>query len=193
MLAEADCPLDPGSVTHLLDQWRSGETSALSDLVPYIYQELHQLAASCLRHERSDHTLQPTALVHEVYLRLAGSAAPNVQNRQHFYAIAARLMRQILVDHARRHTADKRGSGTIALSLDEAVSYSEMRAAEFTALDQALDRLAAIDERKARAVELRFFTGLSMAETADVLGTSVVSVHRDLRFATAFLAGQLEA
>jgi RNA polymerase sigma factor (TIGR02999 family) len=116
-----------------------------------------------------------------------------VQNRKHFYAIAARLMRQILVDHARRHMADKRGSGSVMLSLDEALTYSDVRAAEFSALDEALDRLAAIDDRKARAVELRFFTGLSMEETAGVLGTSVVSVHRDLRFATAFLAGQLEA
>ena len=193
MLAEVHRPWDAGSVTHLLDQWRSGETAALSELVPYIYQELHQLAAHCLRRERNDHTLQPTALVHEVYLRLAGSAAPNVQNRKHFYAIASRLMRQILVDHARRHTADKRGSGSVMLPLDEALTYSDVRAAEFSALDEALDRLAAIDDRKARAVELRFFTGLSIEETADVLGTSVVSVHRDLRFATAFLAGQLEA
>jgi RNA polymerase sigma factor (TIGR02999 family) len=193
MLAEAERALDAGSVTQLLEQWRNGETSALSQLVPYIYQELHQLASSYLRRERPDHTLQPTALVNEVYLRLAGSAAPNVTNRKHFYGIAARLMRQILVDHARKQLTGKRGDGQVPVSLNEALTYSVARAAEFTALDEALDRLAAIDERKARAVELRFFTGLSMEETADVLGTSVVSVYRDLRFATAFLGGQLEA
>lgn len=193
MFGGLESGLDAGSVTRLLEQWRAGEEAALSQLVPYIYQELHQLAESYLRRERSGHTLQPTALVHEVYLRLAGAGAPDVRNRSHFYGVAARLMRQILVDHARKHLAGKRNEGAVAVPLDEALAYSADRAAEFTALDEGLDRLEAIDPRKARAVELRYFTGLTMEETAEALGVSLVSVYRDLRFATAFLAGHLES
>ncbi|HWC96158.1 MAG TPA: ECF-type sigma factor [Candidatus Sulfopaludibacter sp.] len=162
----------------------------LDELVPRIYRELHLLASSYLRRERAGHTLQPTALVNEVYLRLAASS-PHFQDRKHFYGVAARLMRQVLVDHARKHLSDKRGAGVVNLSLDEALCYSDSHAAEFTALDQALDKLAAVDERKARAVELRFFTGLTIEETAEVMGASVASVSRDMRFALAFLSRQL--
>jgi len=181
-----------GDITLLLQQWREGRTEVLNDLVPFIYGELHQLAARALSQERPGHTLQPTALVNEVWLRLAGKSIPNLQGRRHFYAVAARLMRQILVDHARRHLTGKRGEGAVTLSLDDAFAYSSSSAAEFTALDQALERLAAIDERKARMVELRYFTGLTVEETAEVTGLSVVSVYRDMAFATAFLSGQLK-
>jgi RNA polymerase sigma-70 factor (ECF subfamily) len=184
---------DPGEVTQLLQQWRDGNESALEELVPFIYKELHGLAMSSLRRERSGHTLQPTALINEVYLRLAGSSAPKLENRRHFYSVAARLMRQILVDHARRHLSEKRGSGQPMASLEEAFAYSSTKAAEFTALDQALERLGQVDERKARVVELRFFTGLTMEEIGEVLGISTISAYRDMRFATAFLAQQLKS
>jgi RNA polymerase sigma factor (TIGR02999 family) len=183
----------PGEVTQLLREWRNGDSKALDDLVPFIYKELHSLAMSSLRRERSGHSLQPTALVNEVYLRLAGSAAPNLENRRHFYSVAARVMRQVLVDHARRHLSEKRGSGQPLASLEEAFNYSSTKASEFNALDQALERLARVDARKARVVELRFFTGLTMEEIAEVIGISTISAYRDMRFATAFLAQQLKS
>jgi len=181
-----------GEVTALLEQWRQGRGEALDELVPYIYAELHRLATHELHQERAGHTLQPTALVNEVYLRLAGGAAPALENRRHFYAIAARLMRQILVDHARRHLSGKRGEGAPLLSLDDALGGPATSALEFTALDEALERLAQIEERKARLIELRYFTGLSIEECAGVIGVSVASVYRDLAFATAFLGRQLK-
>ena len=180
-------------ITLRLQQWRDGHAEALDDMVPYIYEELHQLAKRALRRERPEHTLQPTALVNEVYLRLAGKSIPNLVSRHHFYSLAARLMRQILVDHARRHLSSKRGQKSVHISLADALEYSAASAAEFTALDQALERLAKIDERKAQIVELRFFAGLTVEETAEVIGISVVSVYRSLAFATAFLAEQLES
>jgi RNA polymerase sigma factor (TIGR02999 family) len=182
-----------GSITHLLQQWREGRTDALDALLPYIYDELHGLASSYLRREHVGHTLQPTALVHELYLRLAGARPPDVDGRRHFYGIAARLMRQILVDHARRNLAEKRGGALAPLSLDESFAYSVERAAEFAALDDALDALARINERAARVVELRFFTGLSVEEAAALLNVSEVTVHRDQRFAIAFLSNQLKS
>jgi len=181
-----------GSVTHLLQQWRSGSADALEALVPYIYNELHQLASSYLRRERPGHTLQPTALVHELYLRLAGQRPPDVAGRRHFYGVVARLMRQILVDHARKHLARKRGVAATPLSLEEALCYSTDRAAEFAALDDAIEMLSRINQRSARVVELRFFTGLTVEETSAVIGVSANSVHRDLRFALAFLSQQLK-
>ena len=180
-----------GDVTQLLQQWRNGRTEVLDDLIPYIYGELHQLASRALSQERAGHTLQPTALVNEVYLRLSGKSIPDLQSRRHFYGVAARLMRQILVDHARRHLSEKRGEGAQRITLDTEFTYSPASAAEFTALDQALERLAQIDERKARVIELRFFTGLTVEETAELLGMSLMTVHRDMSFATAFLGQQL--
>jgi RNA polymerase sigma factor (TIGR02999 family) len=182
-----------GSITHLLQQWREGHTDALEALLPYIYDELHQLASSYLRREHPGHTLQPTALVNELYLRLAGARPPDVDGRRHFYGVAARLMRQILVDHARRNLAEKRGGPVSPLSLDEGLAYSTERAADFAALDDALDLLARINERSARVIELRFFTGLSVDETAALLSVSDVSVYRDQRFAIAFLSDQLKS
>ena len=179
-------------ITERLQQWSEGDVGALDDMVPWIYGELHRLAESALRIEKPGHTLQPTALVNEVYLRLAGKGIPSLASRRNFYALAARTMRQILVDHARRELAGKRGERAPHVPLDEAFSYSGARAAEFTALDQALERLARFDERKARVIELRYFTGLTVEETADLLGMSMVTVNRDLNFATAFLADQLQ-
>jgi RNA polymerase sigma factor (TIGR02999 family) len=180
-----------GDVTQLLQQWRAGSPEALDELIPYIYGELHQLARNVLGQERPGHTLQPTALVNEVYLRLAGKSIPDLPSRHHFYRVAARLMRQILVDHARRHLTKKRGEGARPIALDGEFTYCVSSAAEFTALDQALERLAQIDERKARIVELRFFTGLTAEETAEMMGLSTITVYRDLSFATAFLGEQL--
>lgn len=181
-----------GEITRLLRDWREGDARALESLVPFIYSELHQLAYSYLRRERADHTLQPTALVHEVYLRLAGGSSPDWQSRKHFYGVAARLMRQVLVDHARKQKAEKRGEGVLLLSLDEALTSSTTAAVEFTALDEALERLAEIDERKARVIELRYFIGLTAEETARVLDVAVVTVQRDIRFSTAWLAEQMQ-
>ncbi len=180
-------------ITLRLREWRDGQPEALDDLVPFVYAELHRIAERALRAERSGHTVQPTALVNEVYLRLNGGSVPSLENRRHFYALAARLMRQILVDYARRHFSDKRGAGVVHVPLDECLAGPLSQAVEFTALDQALERLALIDERKARVVELRYFTGLTVEETAAVAGVGVASVYRDLSFATAFLAEQLEA
>lgn len=182
-----------GSITHLLQQWREGRADALDALLPYIYDELHQLASSYLRREHPGHTLQPTALVHELYLRLSGSRPPDVAGRRHFYGVAARLMRQILVDHARRNLAEKRGGPSTPLQLDESFAYSTERAAEFAALDDAIETLVKVNERAARVVELRFFTGLSVEETAALLNVSEVSVYRDQRFAIAFLSDQLKS
>ena len=172
------------NVTELLLAWRSGDQGALERLMPVVYQELRRLAGSRFRRERSDHTLQPTALIHEA---TCGSSVRVIRNasRAHFFGFAARLMRQILVDHARRHNVAKRGGRQAKEPLDEAVVYSPERAAGLVALDEALDRLAGFDRRKARVVELRFFGGLSLEETATALGVSVGSVRRDVRLAEA--------
>ena len=180
-------------VTQLLRDWRSGDEKALEALLPHVYQELHVVAAAYMRRERPGHTLHPTELIHETYLRLIGSDLPELENRRHFYALAARLMRQVLVDHARRHKADKRGSGQTALPIEEAVLYSKERAAEFVALDDALEALAAFDPRKARVIELRFFAGFTADEIAEVVEVSPASVNRDLRFAEAWLQQELAA
>lgn len=187
--------LSPGKssvpVTQLLREWRAGDEKALEALLPHVYHELHVVAAAYISRERSGHTLRPTELIHETYLRLIGSDLPELENRKHFYALAARLMRQVLVDHARRHKAEKRGSGTEHLPLDEAVVYTQQRAAEFVALDDALEQLAKLDPRKARVVELRFFAGLTAEEIAEVVEISPASVTRDLRFAEAWLEREL--
>src|ERR1022692_1120439 len=178
-------------VTQLLRDWRSGDEKALEALLPHVYQELHAVAAAYMRRERPGHTLHPTELIHETYLRLIGSELPEIENRKHFYALAARQMRQVLVDHARRHKAGKRGSGKENLPIDEAVLYSKERASDFVALDDALEALAAVDPRKARVVDLRFFAGLTADEIAEIVDTSVASVFRDLRFAEAWLQREL--
>lgn len=172
-------------VTQLLAQWANGDKLALDDLTPLVYRELRRLAASHLRKERNNHTLQPTALVHEAYLRLVGQKNPNWQNRSHFYGVASQLMRRILVDHARKRQADKRAGQRI--SMQEAVSFQPGRSRELLTLDGALTALEKLDQRKSRAVELRYFGGLSMDEIAQTLDVSAVTVRRDLRMAEAWL------
>jgi RNA polymerase sigma-70 factor, ECF subfamily len=178
-------------VSRLLAEWAKGKSEALEELTPLVYRELRQLAASYLRKERQGHTLQPTALVHEAYLRLVGRQNhPNWQSRSHFYGVAARLMRQILVDHARRKQADKRAG--LKVSLEEAVSFEHDRRQELIALDNGLNALEKIDSRKCKAVELRYFGGLSMEEVAQSLEVSAVTVRRDLRMAEAWLHRQMQ-
>lgn len=177
-------------VTRLLAEWAKGNQQALDDLTPLVYKELRQLAAGYLRKERQGHTLQPTALVHEAYLRLVDQKNPSWQNRSHFFGVAARLMRQILVDHARRRNAGKRAGLTV--SLDEAVSFQQERNGDILALDLGLSALEKFDARKCKAVELRYFGGLSIDEIARSLEVSAITVRRDLRMAEAWLYHQVQ-
>jgi RNA polymerase sigma factor (TIGR02999 family) len=174
-------------VTQLLEKWMKGDRAALDKLTPLVYQELHQRARNYLRHERPDHTLQPTALIHEVYLRLVGESLPEWQNRSHFFAIASRAMRQILVDHARRRGAGKRGEGIDGLSLEEALVVAQSENSDLLALDEALAKLAAFDERKCQIVEMRYFGGCTVEETAEALGVAPITVIRETRVAEAWL------
>ena len=176
---------DTHDVTLLLAQWANGSQQALDELTPLVYGELRQLAAGYLRRERIGHTLQPTALVHEAYLRLVGQSKPNWQNRSHFYGVAARLMRQILVDHARRRLAGKRAG--LKVPLEQAVGFQKERGRDLVALDAALTALDKTDPRKCKVVELRYFGGLSMEEIAQALEVSAATVRRDLRMAEAWL------
>jgi RNA polymerase sigma factor (TIGR02999 family) len=178
-------------VTQLLVNWRQGDEEALEQLMPIVYQELRKIADSYLRRERSDHTLQATALINEAYLRLIDQNIEQWQSRAHFYGVAAHLMRQILVEHARNRSAGKRGGGVVRLELDEALDYSQDQAAELVALDDALTGLAKFDERKCRVIELRYFGGLSGEEVAEVLGISAPTVVRDQRMAQAWLHREL--
>jgi RNA polymerase sigma factor (TIGR02999 family) len=178
-------------VTRLLVQWANGNKEALDDLTPLVYRELRRLAASHLRRERKSHTLQPTALVHEAYLRLVDQRNPNWQNRRHFFGVASQLMRRILVDHARKRQADKRA--VKRASLEEAVSFQHERSRDIVALDESLTALEKVDPRKCRAVELRYFGGLSMDEIARTLDVSEVTVRRDLRMAEAWLHREMQA
>jgi RNA polymerase sigma factor (TIGR02999 family) len=180
-------------VTRLLIAWSNGDQAALDSLFPLVYDELRRLASGYMRRERPDHTLQTTALVHEAYLRLVGQPDLSLKNRTHFFAIAARVMRRILIDHARTQQYAKRGGGALRLSLDEAALLSDERAAELVALDEALSELAKIDERQSRIVELRFFGGLTLAETAEVLKISSDTVTRDWNLAKAWLYRQVNA
>lgn len=174
-------------ITALLVRWRTGDSSALEELTPIVYSELRDLAAHYMRREHADHTLQPTALVNEAYLRLSGVRSPRFENRVHFYGAAARVMRRILVDHARRRRAAKRGSGVLPIALDDVDSLGIDLREDLIALDDALDRLAAIAPRPARVVELRYFGGLSVMETAALLEVAPVTVKRHWAFARAWL------
>src|SRR5215469_16579042 len=175
---------DTHDVTRLLAEWGKGNRQALDDLTPLVYRELRQLAARSLRKECQGHTLQPTALVHEAYLRLVGQKNPNWQSQSHFFGVAARLMRQILVDHARKRKAGKRAGEKV--SLEEAVSFQQKRSPNLLALDSSLNALEKLDPRKCKAIELRYFGGLSMDEIAQTLDISTVTVRRDLRMAEAW-------
>jgi RNA polymerase sigma factor (TIGR02999 family) len=174
-------------VTELLVRWRSGDREALEALMPLVYDELRRLARHYLRQERSDHTLQSTALVHEAYLRLAGGNAPQWQNRAHFFGVAAHLMRQILVEHARGHDAAKRGGSAIKLALDDAVALPQQIDVDVVALDKALNELSELDAQQSRIVELRFFGGLTIEDTSEVLKISPATVKRDWVTARAWL------
>jgi len=183
-------PENPGTVTGLLMAWRGGNDAALEQLVPLVHEELRRIARGCMRGERAGHSLQATALVNEAYLRLIGAQQVDWQNRVHFLAVSARLMRRILVDFARSKKYQKRGGGAQAVTLDEALVVNEP-GRDLIALDEALDALAKLDERKSRVVEMRFFGGLSVEETAGVLGVSGDTVMRDWRLAKAFLLREL--
>jgi RNA polymerase sigma-70 factor (ECF subfamily) len=177
-------------LTLLLARWANGDQHALDMLTPLVYKDLRQLAAAQLRRERKSHTLQPTALVHEAYLRLVDQNKPNWQSRSHFFGVAARLMRQILVDHARRRQAGKRAGLRVSLSDAEGVGLERGR--DLLALDQGLTDLEKIDPRKCKAVELRYFGGLSHEEIARALNVSPITVRRDLRMAEAWLHNELQ-
>jgi RNA polymerase sigma factor (TIGR02999 family) len=180
------------NVTQLLIDLSNGDRNAVDLLLPVIYDELRKLAANYLRRERPDHTLQPTALVHEAYLRLVDQTRVNWQNRAHFFGVAAQIMRRMLVDHARRHNAEKRGQNFQKISLDENIDRATERSAQLIALDDALKALADLDEQKARVVELRYFGGLSIEETARVMGVTPTTIKRHWRFAKAWLHGEME-
>jgi RNA polymerase sigma-70 factor, ECF subfamily len=185
---------DPGTenITQLLIEVTNRNSAAVDVLLPLIYDELRSLAANYLRRERPDHTLEPTALVHEAYLRMVDQTQVNWQNRAHFFGVAAQMMRRILVDHARAHNAEKRGQDFQKLSLDENIDKAVERSSEIIALDDALRALFEMDEQKGRIVELRFFGGLSIDETAEVMGVSAPTVKRQWRMAKAWLYGQVQ-
>jgi RNA polymerase sigma-70 factor, ECF subfamily len=180
-------------ITRLLADWSNGDQAALDRLLPLVYEELHRLARSYMRRERPDHTLQTTALVHEAYLRLVGQQNVHWQSRVHFFAAAAQVMRHILVDHARGRRRVKRGEGTPEVSLDEGAIISEERADELLAVNDALISLTALDPRKSRVFELRYFGGMSVDEAAEALQVSPATVARDWRMAKAWLRREMVA
>jgi RNA polymerase sigma factor (TIGR02999 family) len=179
-------------MTSLLRRWSGGDSSARDELVPLVYQELRRLAHYHFRQERGGHTLQTTALVHEVYLRLCSRDDPQWEDRAHFFAVSARMMRRILVDHSRRRRAEKRGGLAVPLELDEALTIPLEQPLDLVALDGALEQLAAFDARKCQVVEIRFFVGLAAKEIALVLKTSEATVRRDWVIAKAWLFRRLE-
>ena len=184
-------PLSPHRVTQLLAEWNHGDNAALVELTPLVYEELRRLAHHFMEGQRSDHTLQTTALVDEAYLRLADQTKPRWQNRAHFFAVAARAMRQILVNYAKSSRAQKRGGGALKVELDEAAIVSPEQSEAIVDLHEALERLGALDSRKARVVELKYFGGLNHGEIAEVMKISSVTVRRDWVFAKAWLYDEL--
>ena len=181
-----------GEITQLLERWRKGDELAFDELLPLVYGELRQLAGSYLRRERVEHTLQPTALVHEAYLRLGNTAKLDVRDRSHFFAVAARAMRRILVDHARSQRADKRVGAHLKLPLKEAAGMTSNTPEHIIAIHEALDDLARTHERCAKLVELRFFGGLSEEEASEVLTLSRSTVSREWRFAKLWLSHRIQ-
>jgi RNA polymerase sigma factor (TIGR02999 family) len=182
----------PNSVTRLLLEWRRGDAQALDRLMPLVYQELRSLAGRYMQAERTGHTLQATAVVHEAYVRLIDMEIP-WKDRVHFFAVAARAMRRILVDHARGRRRERRGGGHAALPLDEAVAATPEPSIDLLALDQAMERLAAFDEAKSRAVELHYFGGLSFEEAAEVLQVAPSTVHRNVALGRAWIQREMSA
>src|SRR6266550_7469913 len=183
--------VSPHRVTQLLEHWSHGDDAALTKLTPLVYEELRRLAHHHMGGQRSDHTLQTTALVNEAYLRLADQTNPNWQDRAHFFAVAARAMRQILVNYARSSRAQKRGGGALKLELDEVALVSPEQSKEIVDLNEALERLATLDSRKAQVVELKYFGGLNYDEMSEVLKISRVTVRRDWEFAKVWLYTEL--
>jgi RNA polymerase sigma-70 factor, ECF subfamily len=181
----------PNEVTQLLLEWSQGDEAAPEKLMPLVYAELRRMAHRYMASQNRGHTLQTTALIHEAYLRLDNQSEKQFQNRSHFFAVAAQAMRQILVDYARSKQAEKHGGGAQQVPLDEALTVSEGRAAELVALDDALKELSHVDSRKCQVVELRYFGGLSVEETAEVLKVSAVTVMRDWSMAKAWLHREL--
>ena len=180
-------------VTQLLHKWQEGNQEALEALMPLVYSELKRLAGSYLRRERPDHTLQSAALVNEAYLRLVDQTQTRWQNKAHFYGIAAQMMRRILADHARGHNAAKRGAGMPELELDEAMAKAQSRSVDVLDLEDALQKLEKLDPQQIRIVELRFYSGLSIEDTANVLGISPATVKRDWAAARAWLFREVAA
>ena len=180
------------SITKMLREWSDGRREALDELLPLVYDELHRQAARYLRRERQDHTLQTTALIHEAYLKLIDQRSTNWESRTHFFAIAAQAMRRILVDYARKKNSGKRGGADSDLSLDEAAHVAtNEKSVDLVALDEALTRLATEDEQQARVVELRYFGGMTLDETANALGISPATISRDWAMAKAWLHREL--
>ena len=187
--------MDPdtsGDITRLLASIKGGSHDALGQVLPLVYDELHALAERALRGERQDHTLQPTALINEAYLRLADQSGGKWQSRSHFIAIAATMMRRILVDHARAHTAQKRGGAQTRIELNEALAAEDEKSIDLEALDQALAELSRLDERQGRIVEMRYFGGLSVEETAGLLDISPATVKREWNSAKAWMRRRMQ-
>lgn len=194
MASKMDKSVSPRrTITRMLQEWNDGKREAINDLMPLVYDELHRQAKRYLRRERANHTLQTTALIHEAYIKLIGQRNVEWEGRTHFYAIAAQAMRRILVDHARTQKREKRGGDNIALPLDDAMQIAgkEEKTVDLIALDEALTRLAARDERQARVVELRYFADLSLEETAAALGISRATVALDWSMAKSWLFREL--
>ena len=189
---DSPIPNDTNQITEQLIAWSNGDAAALDALAPVVYRELRRMADRFLRHEAAGHTLQPTALVHEAWLKLTDQTRVNWQNRAQFFGISAQMMRRILVDHAKSKHREKRGGKAVKLSLDDVINLSEERAADLVALSEALDALSQFDQRKCTIVELRYFTGLSVEETARVLDVSPDTVMRDWKLAKAWLYQQLQ-
>ena len=181
----------PSEITGLLIAWSEGDQTAMESLLPLVERELHRLAHSYMRHENPNHTLQTTALINETYLRLVDQKKVHWQNRAHFFGIAAQIMRRILLNYARDQTRVKRGGGATQVSLSKASILSREKSNELITLDEALQRLEAVDQRKSRVVELRYFGGLSVEETAEVLDVAPVTVLRDWKYAKAWLAREI--
>jgi RNA polymerase sigma-70 factor, ECF subfamily len=181
----------PNEITERLIAWGAGDRAALDQLLPVVYQELRRMAGNYLRQENPGHTLQPTALVHEAWLRLIDQARVDWRNRAQFFGVAAQMMRRILVDHAKAKHREKRGGDAVKLSLDDAINLSRERAADLLALDDALDELTRVDERKSRVVELRYFGGFTVEEIAQILEVSPETVMRDWKLAKAWLYQQI--
>ena len=184
-------PVSSTQVTQLLARWSDGDTGAREALIPLVYDELRRVARSALSRQRPGHTLGSTALVHEAYMRLVGRSSVHFENRAHFFAVASHLMRRILVDHARKHNAVKRGGDNLTLVLDDAVALPEKREVDLSALDDALTLLATLDARQANIVEMRFFGGLSIDETSHVLGISPATVKREWATARTWLYDEM--